>query len=241
NVRAHNQGGENINNVLGNTLGLKPNQLRRIEKLYTRRIPPHQVVTPEFARQLSELSHETRRQIGVLIDRKGRIEYVMIGDNRGIQVPDFKRIRVASGRFRGLRCVHTHLRGEQLTQDDLTDLALLRLDLMAAIDVDADTGLPGLIRAAHLLPLHAGELDNASAPDVYGFLETKLASHLDLDFLAFINSLEDEMARNRHTAKRAEVRDRTILVGVTTEAIADAEESMAEPAELPASSGVGGP
>src|SRR4029453_1040574 len=134
NVRAHNQGGENINNVLGNTLGLKPNQLRRIEKLYTRRIPPHQVVTPEFARQLAELSHETRRQIGVLIDRKGHIEYVMVGDNRRIELPDFKRIRVASGRFRGLRCVHTHLRGEQLTQDDLTDLALLRLDLMAAIN-----------------------------------------------------------------------------------------------------------
>ena len=227
-----------ISTALGNTLGLKPNQLRRIEKLYTRRIPPTQIITPELARQLSELSHETRRQIGVLVDRKGHVQYVMVGDNRRIELPDFKRVRVASGRFRGLRCVHTHLRGEQLTQDDLTDLALLRLDLMAAIDVDADTGLPGVIRAAHLLPLHAGELDNASAPDVYGFLEPQLASHLDLDFLSFINSLEDEMARNRRTARRAEVRDRTILVGVATGAIADAEESMAELAELAASAGV---
>jgi len=75
----------------------------------------------------------------------------MVGDNRRIELPDFKRIRVASGRFRGLRCVHTHLRGEPLTQDDLTDLALLRLDLMAAIDVDVESGLPGLVRAAHLL------------------------------------------------------------------------------------------
>jgi len=227
-----------ISTALGNTLGLKPNQVRRIEKLYTRRIPPTQIITPELARQLSELSHETRRQIGVLVDRKGHVQYVMVGDNRRIELPDFKRVRVASGRFRGLRCVHTHLRGEQLTQDDLTDLALLRLDLMAAIDVDADTGLPGVIRAAHLLPLHAGELDNASAPDVYGFLEPQLASHLDLDFLSFINSLEDEMARNRRTARRAEVRDRTILVGVATGAIADAEESMAELAELAASAGV---
>jgi GTP-binding protein HflX len=69
----------------------------------------------------------------------------MVGDIRGIELPDFQRVRVASGRFRGLRCIHTHLRGEQLTQDDLTDLALLRLDLMAAIDVDSTTGLPGLI------------------------------------------------------------------------------------------------
>jgi GTP-binding protein HflX len=39
----------------------------------------------------------------------------------------------ARGRFRGLRLVHTHLRGEPLTRDDLTDLALLRLDLVAAV------------------------------------------------------------------------------------------------------------
>ena len=87
---------------------------------------------------------------------------------------------------------------------------------MAAIDVDSTTGLPGLIHAAHLLPLHSGELENASAPDLYGFLEPRMASQLDADFLELINSLEDEMARNRRTARRAEVRDRTILVGVAT-------------------------
>src|SRR6266571_5190811 len=212
----------------GNTQGLKPNQLRRIEKLYQRRIPPHQIVTTEFARQLSELSYETGRQIGALIDRKGYVEYVIVGDARQIEMPDFKRVRVASDRFRGLRCVHTHLRGEDLTRDDLTDLALLRLDLMAAIDVDAETGLPGLIRAAHLLPSTAAELNGGERHKPYAFLESKIVSQMDLDFLALINSLEEEMARNRRTTRRAEVRDRTILVGVTTGSLADAEESMAE-------------
>src|SRR5437867_6653 len=154
----------------GNTQGLKPNQVRRIEKLYQRRIPPHQVVTPEFARQLAELSSETGRQIGALIDRKGYVEYVIVGDARQIEMPDFKRVRVASDRFRGLRCVHTHLRGEDLTRDDLTDLALLRLDLMAAIDVDGHTGLPGRVRAAHLLPLSANDGVNGTAKQ-FGFLE----------------------------------------------------------------------
>ncbi len=223
---------------MGNTLGLKPNQVRRIEKLYTRRIPPNQIVTPEFARQIAELSHETRRQIGVLIDRKGHIEYVMVGDNRRIELPDFKRIRVASGRFRGLRCVHTHLRGEGLTQDDLTDLALLRLDLMVAIDVDPETALPGLVRAAHLLPMPAGELQQDGAPERYAFLEPKIPSRMDVDFLELINSLEEEMSRNRRVSQKAEVRDRTILVGVTTGSVSDAEESMAELSELAASAGV---
>jgi len=162
----------------------------------------------------------------------------MVGDNRGIELPDFKRVRVASGRFRGLRCIHTHLRGESLTQDDLTDLALLRLDLMAAIDVDTNTGLPGMVRAAHLLPLHSGELDNASMPGTFEFLEPQSAGNLDLDFLELIDSLEDEMARNRQGTRRSEVRDRTILVGVATNGLADAEESMAELSELAASAGV---
>src|ERR1043166_3864460 len=147
-----------MRNLHGNTHGLKPNQLRRIEKLYQRRIPPRQIVTPEFARQLSELSHETNRQIGALVDRKGYVEYVIVGDAKRIEMPDFKRVRVAGDRFRGLRCIHTHLRGEDLTRDDLTDLALLRLDLMAAIDVTQSTGLPGLVRAAHLLPATAEHL-----------------------------------------------------------------------------------
>src|SRR5438445_8357346 len=159
-----------MRNLHGNTQGLKANQLRRIERLYQRRIPPHQIVTPEFARQLSELSHETRRQIGALIDRKGYVEYVIVGDARRIEMPDFKRVRVAGDRFRGLRCVHTHLRGEDLTRDDLTDLALLRLDLMASVSVDEETGLPGEVRAAHLLPFSASAKSSNGASQ-FAFLD----------------------------------------------------------------------
>lgn len=195
-------------------------------------------MTPEFARQLTELSHETRRQIGVLIDRKGYVEYVVVGDARRIELPDLKRTRVAEGRFRGLRCVHTHLRGEELTQDDLTDLALLRLDLMVALDVDERTGLPGLLRAAHLLPTTAAELDQDGAAAPYAFLEPQIPSQIDVDFLALINSLEEEMTRNRQTARRAGARERTILVGVPTGSLSEAEESMAELHELATSADV---
>lgn len=196
-------------------------------------------MTPEFARQLTELSFETRRQIGALIDRKGYVEYVIVGDARRIELPDLKRTRVAVDRFRGLRCVHTHLRGEELTQDDLTDLALLRLDLMVSLDVDERTGLPGMVRTAHLLPTTAAALEtNGNSARPYAFLEPQIPSQLDVDFLALINSLEEEMARNRRVARRAEARDRTILVGVTTGSMYEAEESMAELEELATSAGV---
>src|SRR5947208_2750408 len=81
--------------------------------------------------------------------------------------------------------------------------ALLRLDLMAAIDVDGRTGLPGVVRAAHLLPTTAAEIDDAAHTEAYGFLEPTIPAHLDVDFLELINSLEAEMARNRRAVRRA--------------------------------------
>src|SRR5258708_1128045 len=221
----------------GNTQGLKPNQLRRIEKLYQRRIPPHQNVTPEFARQLSQLSNQTRRQVGVLIDRKGYVEFVIVGDARQIELPDFKRVRVAGDRFRCLRVVHRLLRGEALPRDELTDVGLLRLDLMAAIDVDEQTGLPGVVRSAHLLPSNAPEAANGNSKH-FAFLDPAVASQLDVDCLGLLEAVESEMARTRRTSHKASEADSAILVNVSTSARADAEDSMAELRELAQSAGV---
>ncbi len=188
---------------------------------------------------MSELSHETRRQIGVLLNRKGNVEYVMIGDARQIFMPDFKRVRTGVDRFRGLRCVHTHLLGEELNQDDLTDLALLRFDLMSAIAVNSENGLPDLVYSAHLVPATAEKLENEPQTLPYAFLEAKHPSQLDHDFLGLIESLEEEMARNRQAAGRRQTsRDRVILVGVTTNKITDAEGSLAELEELALSADV---
>ncbi|MGE0131257.1 MAG: GTPase HflX [Blastocatellales bacterium] len=222
-------------------MGLKANQLRRLEKMYQRRIPPAEIVTQEFARQLTEISHEIGRQVGVLIDRKGHVTDVIVGDATKIVLPAQDRSRLGHSRFNGLRCLHTHLRGEKgLTHDDLTDLALLRLDLMAAIDVDPQTGLPGMVRAAHLLPAKAHKLngDENGAVEPYRFLDPALPSQLDVDFVEMITSLEEEMARNRGARRAADNRDRAILVGVTTSATAEAQDSIDELRELAISGGL---
>lgn len=228
-----------ISSIHGYTQGLKHNQLRRIEKLQTRRVAPDEIISPELARQMSEISFETRRQIGVLLNRKGQVEYVIVGDAKRIWLPDFKRVRVAADRFRGLRCVHTQLSGEKLTQDDLTDLALLRLDLMATIDVDRRTGLPNLVHAAHLVPTTAEKIEEDAQTLPYEFLKPQIPAHLDTNFVELINSLEEEMARNRQTARSRQTnRDRVILVGVTDGNLSDAEESLAELEELALSADV---
>ncbi|MGE0883766.1 MAG: GTPase HflX [Blastocatellales bacterium] len=222
-------------------MGLKANQLRRLEKMYQRRIPPAEIVTQEFARQLTEISHEIGRQVGVLVNRKGHVESVIVGDASQIVLPAQDRSRLGSSRFNGLRCLHTHIRGEEnLTHDDLTDLALLRLDLMAAIDVEPQTGLPGMVRAAHLLPASSRQLhdeDNGKT-EIYRFLDPKSPAQLNVDFQELIISLEEEMARNRGARKASDKRDRALLVSVTTETVAQARDSMDELRELATSGGL---
>ena len=242
------------NRLYGNTQGLKPSQIKRIQHVYRRKIPPRQILTQELARYLGELSFETGRQIGVLVNRKGRIEYVVVGDAKSIFLPDFKRLRAGESRFRGLRFIHTHLRDESLTRDDLTDLSLLRLDLMIAVGLDAE-GLPQRAHAAHLLPRSAlvqtngggpagpppgngsggGGTDRASA---YRFLDPVHPSRLDLDFLDLMRNLEEEFARAQGPRAAAGGPEKAILVQVRAKgSVEQADAQLEELRELARSCG----
>ncbi len=104
-----------------------------------------------------------------------------------------------------MRCVHTHLKGEDLSQDDLTDLALLRLDLMAALEVNPQ-GLPGKIFLGYLLPGNEQE-------GVWRLEEYRGLAELNLNFLDFIHSLEDELQKG-FGALQVDGKERAILVSV---------------------------
>jgi GTPase len=222
--------------IHGNTLGLRPQVLKRLEHVYRRRVPTDQVTTPELARLLTELSAETGRQIGTLINRRGQVEYVIVGDAHKIELPDFGRQRGGEARFRGLRLVHTHLKGEPLTRDDLTDLALLRLDMVAAVGVE-ENGLPGLVHLGYLIPDRGDADASVDEPRLWETPPPQRVHDLDVDFGDLIHSLEDEFARSRRV-RAAGTRDAAVLVGVTTGPRAEALESMAELRELARTAGV---
>jgi GTP-binding protein HflX len=215
--------------IFGNTAGLKPSQVRRLENLYRRRTPPEFLVTPELARDVSQLSHEIRRQIGLLVDRQGRIVYVVVGDTRRIVIPATEDYRAAPGRLNGLRCVHTHLTNEPLNRDDLTDLALLRLDLMAAIGQSAE-GYPHAVHVAHLLPGVSDRLPHRQLPPL-------APGALDIDCAAMIRALEDELERVVSGRAAGASPDRALLVSVSSASRRRTEESMAELKELARSGG----
>ena len=206
--------------LFGNTAGLKANQIRRLENFYRRRIQPQFLISPELASDLSSLSHEIRRQIGLLVNRQGKVAYVIVGDHKKIVIPSISEYRAAPGRLKGLRCIHTHLANEPLTDDDLTDLSLLRLDMMAAV-ANGETGITKRVYAAHILPKNPGG-------DPYRILPPLPPSQLDIDCLAMIQALEAELARlsKGHTADS--VKERALLVSVSATSKQNALESLAE-------------
>ena len=188
------------------------------------------MVAPEFARALTETSNEIQRQIGVLIDRRGQTRKLIVGDARSLLLPDLREYRQSRDRLCGLRLVHTHLNGEALTDDDLTDLAVLRLDLMAAIGV-LDDGLPGAIHIAHLVP-------NNDTGQAWELSTSRSVHDLPDDFLEMIDALEAEFARLRKPRSVGDTRDRGILVHVSTGNLTGAEDSMQELKDLARAAGI---
>ncbi len=219
-----------ISKVFGNTIGLKANQIRRIEYIYRRKIPPQKIVSPEVARLLIDLSNEIRRQIGILVGRRGSIELVMVGDQRGITIPDLSRYRTGIPRLRGLRLIHTHLQGEPLTEEDLTDLALLRLDMMVALSTDGK-GDQELVHSAHLLP------DNPEKR-VWEINPPSSLRQLDIDFQRWVQSLEDQFQKGQRAVSTKGHREKAILLSVSREKREVLENSIEELRDLTESSGV---
>ena len=216
--------------LFGNLKGLKSDHIRKLENLYRRRIPPEFIVTAELSLDLSRLSVETGRQIGLMINRQGKIIHVIIGNNQGIMIPDVSDYRIAADRLRGLRCIHTSLGSEGLTRDDLTDLSLLRLDLIAVITIRSD-GRPGSIHAGHILPQNRDKIPYRVMPP--------LSLHqLDIGYLDLISALEAELAQAGHLYKADSNKEKALLISVTPLPKNAAMDSLMELTELARSSNI---
>ena len=193
-----------MHDVTGNRAGLKPSELATLERVYRRRVAPQEVVSAELGAFLCEVSRRIGRQVGVLISRQGAIEHVFVGDASRILLPEVGRLRAGHGRFRGLRLVHTHLRNEGLSRDDLVDLALLRLDLVAAVGVNHE-GRPADLFVAHLVPPREG-----GSPWV--LLPAAPFHRAEVDCVDLVAALEEEFDRVLPTGRKTRAAERALLV-----------------------------
>lgn len=215
--------------IYGNTTGLRATQIQSLEHIYRFRIPPDSLITPELTNEISRISFETRRQIGILVNRSGKIIYVILGDAHQIVIPDTLDYRAIPGKLKGLRCIHTHVKDEELSRDDLTDLALLRLDVMAAISI-SDTGEPHEIHVAHIRPG-----DNKKP---YNVLPPFRPHSIDFHCGELIRATEAELTRKDALHRAEQGEERALLISASTGPKSDAVDSLSELKELTESSGI---
>src|SRR5688572_18186979 len=203
-----------LTQVHGNTHGLAPSDLKALERLYRRRVPFDALTTPELTKSLAEVSYATGRQVGVIVDRSGAVGWVVIGDASKLVLPDLGRFGAAAGRFRGLRLIHTHLRNEPLTRDDLVDLTRLRLDLVAAICLAPD-GRPWQVYYAHALPFRAAKNGSDEGERTPPFQQYGPIPYVQLEVspAEIVTAIEAEFARVARRQVRAKD-GRAILVHV---------------------------
>ena len=210
--------------------GLKPSQLAALTRLFNRRFPAAEVYTVDQARELSLLSRALGRQVGLLIDRKGRVQMVIVGEAGSIMIPELPRGRSGQERLRGLRLLHTHLNPGGISQEDLMDMLFLRLDAVVALTVNP-VGDPVQWQAAHLLPSPSGgQPYHLDSPQPWDRTESQ--------FVATAEALEEELARKAEDAREADDTPRAMLVSVSTQPRIIQERNLDELAELARTAGL---
>ncbi|GIX42164.1 MAG: GTPase HflX [Leptospiraceae bacterium] len=215
--------------LTGNLEGLKPRQLQNLRRLTRRKIDEDYILSNEIAKELTLLSTEISRQIGIIVDRKGKILSVIVGDDKQILIPELERER--SSRLRELRLIHTHLKNEPLTEDDLYDLTLLRFDTITAITINGN-GLPEKFYSARLSP---------ESEKGYELLDIERPGQYKYNYKELVQLIEEEFKKHYQTTKEADNLPKAILVGVYTPEMRKKrkpEHSMEELKELCRTAGV---
>ena len=204
--------------------------MKALNRLTTRRFPATDVYTIDQARELSLLSRALGRQLGMLIDRKGRVDMVLVGEAGGILIPELPRARSGADRLRGLRLLHTHLTPDGLSQEDLMDLLFLRLDAIIVLTGNPD-GDPVQWQEAHLLPTPV-------AGQPYRVEQLRPWDQTSAHFAATAEALEEELARRSDDTREASDAPRALLVSVAAQPRIIQERNLDELAELARTAGL---
>ncbi|WP_241159599.1 GTPase HflX [Desulfovibrio sp. ZJ200] len=170
------------------------------------------------------------RQVGLLIDRKGRVNMVLVGEPASILIPELPRGRSGADRLRGLRFLHTHLSPDGVSQEDLMDMLFLRLDAIITLSVNP-AGEPVQWQAAHLLP-------SGAADKPYHLEPPRPWDHTVAQFSATAEALEAELGRSAEDARQAGDAPRALLVSVATLPRVLQERNLDELAELARTAGL---
>ncbi len=214
--------------IYGKLEGIQSKYLKILERLSSRKSRSDNVISLDIARIMCSYSLATGRQVAILLSRKGDIEYIISGTSDEIVIPALSRFNLVAGRLRGLRLVHTHPSGKGVDNDDITDMALLRLDSVTALNYD-NQGEPRKMETAYLLP-------NGSGAE-YSFLYDYDPFNQKIDYISFIEALDDEILQKTESLHKIKNTTYAVLTGCFTKKD-NINSNMAELSELARSAGV---
>ncbi|MEB3882420.1 GTPase HflX [Lyngbya sp. CCY1209] len=235
--------------IYGNLQGLKPSQLKQLQRLYHQRIPGDRITTPEFAQRLAAASTDIGEPVCAYINRRGQVIRVGVGSPRQTRIPPLELPRYGNGRLSGIRCIATQSKSEPPRESALTAMAMQRLDVLAILTLTGTgferrggggTGYVKDCYLAHLLPQQEDEenethLDNPLSPvPYYVSPSTSLDVLSNQDFLDLVDGLEAEFQREFVARDVKSDQDRVLLVGVQTADVSSQrfEEGLEELARL---------
>lgn len=158
------------------------------------------------------------------------MQEIIVGTDMVLSPTTLSKFRAGPRSLRGLRLIRTQLQDRPLSQEDLTDLGYLRLDLIGLLSV-SQNGTPGTLYLAHLLPPNeTGRLCEILKP-------TPL-QECPIVFDQFIKDLETDLqeALKHHAVTSGS--ESAMLVSASSHGRAEQEERLAELADLAASVGV---
>ena len=207
--------------LTGNIKFLKQAQIKRLESLFKRKIPRHQFFTLNCLNVICKISREIYKQIGLVADRNGTVQYIIIGDEKEIFWPTFYEFRLNRFNLRGIRAFHTHLHSKGLDNDDLTDLSYLRFDFMGVV-IANENGSPGNIEIAKI----SQKKSTHSISKIY----SGSINNFNLNYSEELTILENSLKRVGEIRKTD--KERVILVAASNKPKYILEEEIDELTEL---------
>jgi len=222
---------------------LRPAQLKVINSLKNAHNGNVELLSLSLARRLGTAAFLSRRLVGVLLDRRGEVKWVVVGDATRLYLPDIGRTRGAQHRLRGLRLVvaratplNVAVDGKKggrtfaLSDDFRTDLEKLRLDAVIEFDASREN-IDGALVLGYL-----GKEILESGRSAVSAKEKVFRSVHDLTepFSSFIDGIIEEVEAEdiSETKIKGNFLERAILVGVYGSNKKQGNYSMAELSEL---------
>ncbi|MGY6529257.1 MAG: GTPase HflX [Cyanobacterium sp.] len=208
--------------IYGNLQGIKPNQLKQLQRLYQQRIRSDRLTTAEFAERIASISSDLKQAVCVYLNRRGQVIRVGVGTPRQTQIPPLELPRYGAQRLSGIRCLSTSIKPIPPSEASLTAMARQRLDALLVFTLTGQGvqrkggGASGFIKdayLAHLIPAQESQnyWEVSPAQDIEAIAQQ--------DFLTLVDSLEEELSREFVAQEVDDSQERVLLVGLMTDRI----------------------